>query len=84
MRHSDRVTAGFPKGRQPEFPMGKIPLGQYSCKKCFKKSVTIAVDVVVTLKVIGVPCNAMFIQRVHSAVANGFTQDWGWRGTVKQ
>ena len=27
------LVAGFPRGRQPEFPMGEIPLGQYSCKK---------------------------------------------------
>ena len=31
------VAAGFPKGKQPEFPMGEIPLGQYSCKKLLKK-----------------------------------------------
>ena len=30
---SATVTAGFPQGRQPEFPVGEIPLGQYSCKK---------------------------------------------------
>ena len=27
------VAAGFPRGRQPEFPMGEIPLWQYSCRK---------------------------------------------------
>ena len=26
------VTAGFPRGKQPKFPMGEIPVGQYSCK----------------------------------------------------
>ena len=26
---------GLPRGRQPEFPMGEITLGQYSCKKFF-------------------------------------------------
>ena len=30
---SATVAAGSPEGRQPEFPMGEIPLGQYSCKK---------------------------------------------------
>ena len=30
------VAAGFPQGKQLEFPMEEIPLGQYSCKK--KKS----------------------------------------------
>ena len=30
---SATVTAGFPWGKQPELPMGEIPLGQYSCKK---------------------------------------------------
>ena len=25
------VAAGFPHGRQPEFPRGEIPLGPYSC-----------------------------------------------------
>ena len=27
------VTAGFPQGKQPEFPMGEVPFGQYSCEK---------------------------------------------------
>ena len=27
----DSVTAGFPRGKQPNFPMGESPLGQYSC-----------------------------------------------------
>ena len=31
----DSVAAGFPRGRQPEFPIGDIPLGQCSCKKVF-------------------------------------------------
>ena len=31
------VAAGFPEGKQPELPMGEIPLGQYSCKNVFKK-----------------------------------------------
>ena len=31
------VAAGFPRGRQPEFPIGEIPLGQYSRKNVFKK-----------------------------------------------
>ena len=31
------ATAGFSWGRQPEFPMGEIPLGQNSCKKLKKK-----------------------------------------------
>ena len=22
----------FPQGKQPKFPVGKIPMGQYSCK----------------------------------------------------
>ena len=30
---STTVAAGFSQGRQPESPMGEIPLGQYSCKK---------------------------------------------------
>ena len=29
-----------PEGRQPEFSMEEIPLGQYSCKKCKKKTKT--------------------------------------------
>ena len=33
------VAAGFPQGKQPEFPMGEIPLAQYSCKKFKKKSI---------------------------------------------
>ena len=32
------VAAGFPRGKQPEFPMGKIPLVQYSIKT-LKKNV---------------------------------------------
>ena len=27
----------FPGEKQPEFPIGEIPLGQYSCKKAEKK-----------------------------------------------
>ena len=27
----------FPREKQPEFPIGEIPLGQYSCKKAKKK-----------------------------------------------
>ena len=27
------IAAGFPHGKQPEFPMGEIPRGQYSCEK---------------------------------------------------
>ena len=30
---SATTAAGFPRGRQPKFPMGEIPLRQYSCKK---------------------------------------------------
>ena len=26
------VAAGFPRGKQPDFPMGEIPKRQYSCK----------------------------------------------------
>ena len=26
----------FPEGREPEFPMGEIPLGQYGCKSKVK------------------------------------------------
>ena len=37
---STSVAAGFPQGRQPEFPMGKIPLGQYGCKKKKKKKIS--------------------------------------------
>ena len=29
---SATVAADFPWGKQPEFPMGEIPLGQLSCK----------------------------------------------------
>ena len=29
------LAAGFPRGRQPEFPMGKIPLGQHIFKNFF-------------------------------------------------
>ena len=32
------VAAGFPQGRQPEFSMGEIPLGQYSCKNAMTTS----------------------------------------------
>ena len=31
------VTAGFPWEMQPEFPMGEITMGQYSCKKNYNK-----------------------------------------------
>ena len=31
------VAAGFLQGRQPKFPMGEIPFGQYSCKKLKKE-----------------------------------------------
>ena len=33
----DSIAAGFPQGRQPEFPMEEIPFGQYSYKKLKKK-----------------------------------------------
>ena len=33
----DSVAAGFSQGKQPEFSMGEIPLGQYSCKSKSKK-----------------------------------------------
>ena len=29
----DLVAAGFPGEKQPKFPMGEFPLGQFSCKK---------------------------------------------------
>ena len=29
----DSVAAGFPRGKQPQFPMGKISVRQYSCRK---------------------------------------------------
>ena len=34
---STTVAAGFPQEKQLKFPMGEIPLGQYSCKKKRKK-----------------------------------------------
>ena len=48
------VAAGFPQGKQPKFPMGEIPLGQYSSKK--KISVfgnSMVKDLVVTLLFLG-------------------------------
>ena len=30
---SATVTAGFPQGKKPEYPSGKILEGQFSCKK---------------------------------------------------
>ena len=30
---STTLAAGFPQGKQPEFPIGEIPMGQQSCKK---------------------------------------------------
>ena len=30
---SASVAAGFPQGKQPKFPLGETPMGQYSCKK---------------------------------------------------
>ena len=41
-RHSRLGSAtlsqlAFPGEKQPEFPIGEIPLGQYSCKKAEKK-----------------------------------------------
>ena len=41
---STTVAAGFPRGRQPEFPTGKIPLGQYSCQKKTKKTLIYHMD----------------------------------------
>ena len=32
-RVCDSVAAGFPRGKQPDFAIGDIPTGQYSCKK---------------------------------------------------
>ena len=33
--------SGFPLERQPKFPMGIIPLGQYNCKKFIEKNVKV-------------------------------------------
>ena len=35
---SKTVAAGFPWGKQPGFPMGEIPMGQYSWKKKIRNS----------------------------------------------
>ena len=38
------VAAGFHQGKQPKFSMGKIPMGQYSCKKEEEKIASLLVD----------------------------------------
>ena len=39
------VAAGFPQRKQPIFPMGEIPMGEYSCKINNNKSYAISIAV---------------------------------------